>query len=414
MGSLKRIESINKIINETNEQEGKQEQIFSWNTIVGELNNNEYYQNQVRYIYDKYFNDPHADYVRYDFLNFDENQYTDAELIMISYKGKKIKYQNFNYKFDSDLYSDLKSKFEFYFNNNNNTSKIPVVIEISKDTNSDIKFYLFFKINKPSDWDKDNDSRQLRRIKYNYKFTIYELLKESTQKDQKNRYLTLKIKDNENNSVFESIQQQINKGEYAKRLINQIRQGDHEIQIGWWDLDDKGSYFTNNVNPYLYFNYIDTGFYINMLLPNKKGKLKYSHITFHTQAGYTNKIHFKFENETENRIIYGTELSIENHGDKIENYFKFIHKDFYNKLHKKTKSCLSEIMKLTQETISIFIFDNLNDDEYYNFIRNANFNQHLIHEYLRRKYTPIANLKKKSELYFYDFEIKNQDQFKNK
>ena len=394
--SLKGLEDLNEIIIETKQKED----IFSWNDILNIFDKN--YENKVREIYDKYHGDlHHVNYIQYDYLNFDERQYdeNDIELIMISYKDKKVNYTNFSKK---DNYDDLNSKFNNYTDDKNNKNKIPIVIEISKDVNKDVKFYLFFRIKKIT------DERQKRRNKYEYKFTIEELI-EDAMMSVNEKYICIKIP-----HVFESIQNQSSpnkKKQYAKNLVDQIRQSNHNLQMIWLNNEN---YFTDNVNPYLYFKNIDSGFYINMLLSNINGKLKYSHITFHAQEGSNNKIHFKFENEKNISVKYGTELSIENYDDKIENYFKFVEKEKKNSLHVITENCLREIMEFTQQTISKFIFDKLDDESYYNFIkRNVNFDQHLIHEYLRRKYTPIANFKEKSEVYFYDFEIKNQDQFKN-
>ena len=424
--SLKGLEKINKNILEVGNRETTE--LFSWNQLLDDLVNkkikldNDYYENQVRKIYDDiFYNDPHhSDYIQGDFLDFDYNQFdpNDIELIMIRKEKDKNsnnwteKYQNHKYQNTDNWYNinNLEDKYNKYFDQKivANRDKIPIVIEISKDTNPDIKFHLFFRII------KDNqDFRQKRRNNYNYKFIIKELL--DTRKD---RYLWVKINDNKYNSVFEAIQRSKNKMNYVKNtLINEIREGKHNFNIQWYPYE--GSYFENNNNPYLNFNYIDSGYYINMLLPDEKYSFKSCHITFHNQAGNINKIHFKFENDNK-KVIYGTDLRIENYENDVTNYFKLevISNEYFvnkkNLLHQKTVDFLIQIMELTQRTISLYIFDNLNDAEYLNFIISYNkFNQHLIHEYLRRKYTPIANSKEKGELYFYDFKIKKY-QFKKK
>jgi len=75
--SLAAIEGLNKfIINETNEQN----EIYSWNTILNELNKNENYKSQVHDIYNSYYINHHYNYIIYDFFNFHVNQYDTMDI----------------------------------------------------------------------------------------------------------------------------------------------------------------------------------------------------------------------------------------------------------------------------------------------------------------------------------------------
>merc|ERR1712227_1129222 len=381
--SLIGLEKINKNILEV----GNREKIFSWNELLDNLGNiiidNDTYENQVRKIYDDIFykHPHHSDYIQGDFLNFDQNQFdqNDIELIMISKKKDNFnnwteKYENLDYRksmYDrSSNIFNLVAKYNQYFHQTSraNINKIPIVIEISKETNSDIKFYLFFRIIKDS-----RDFRQKRRDLYDYKFTIDELL--DTNSTFKDLYLHVKINDDDDTSVFEAIQRSKNKKmDYVKNtLIHEIRKGFHNFSIYWSSNSSSNSkyYFEKNNNPYLNFNYIDSGYYINMLLPDEKYSFKSCHITFHNQVGHNNKIHFKFENDNR-KVIYGTNLSIKNYENDVANYFKFevISNEYFVKKNylQKTEDFLNQIMELTQRTISLYIFDNLNDAEYFDFI----------------------------------------------
>merc|ERR1712227_51269 len=422
--SLIGLEKINKNILEV----GNREKIFSWNELLDNLGNiiidNDTYENQVRKIYDDIFykHPHHSDYIQGDFLNFDQNQFdqNDIELIMISKKKDNFnnwteKYENLDYsksRYDrSSNIFNLVAKYNQYFHQTSraNINKIPIVIEISKETNSDIKFYLFFRIIKDS-----RDFRQKRRDLYDYKFTIDELL--DTNSTFKDLYLHVKINDDDDTSVFEAIQRSKNKKmDYVKNtLIHEIREGFHNFSI-YWSSNSK-YYFEKNNNPYLNFNYIDSGYYINMLLPDEKYSFKSCHITFHNQVGHNNKIHFKFENDNR-KVIYGTNLSIKNYENDVANYFKFevISNEYFvkkNYLHQKTEDFLNQIMELTQRTISLYIFDNLNDAEYLNFIiSNNKFNQYQIHEYLRTKFT--TEKQENGDSHHYQFKIKKYKQLKN-
>jgi hypothetical protein len=412
--SLAGIENLNTfIINETNEQN----EIYSWNTILNELNKNENYKSQVHDIYNSYYINHHYNYIIYDFLNFDENQYDpmDIELIMISYNNKKVNYKNFNNKNEDNYIYDLKSKFYNYTSNTNNIDKIPIVIEISKKKNPDFKFYLFFRIKIDQ-----NDKRQKRRENYygnfkNNKFIIDELY-ENIMVDSKNKsiimdmekikdqYVSIKILDEEN-SVFDTIVETKNKSNIAQFLVDNIRRSNYFIH-----LDTYGHYFTDPyVNPNLYFRYEDTGFYINMLSSYYEHKLKYSHISFHTQDGSTNKIHFKFENEKDIYVKYETVISIESYENNTENYFKFVPVK-NKKLHENTDNFLDQIMTLTQKTISKLIFNKLSDELYYKLITKLIFfNQLQIHEYLRTKFTTEKQENSLFSPFFHHYEFKIKD-----